>query len=388
MLAHLVPNRCPWSGLILLAGAMLPAAAQKPDALAKWESFDFVHNLVTADQLKDLSPTQLKYMRGIVFGKHGRVFDEAAIQDWLKTRPWYRPDPKYKVTVLNDTERADMDAIKEAEFHKHEYIEPGDLKFYRDKTFEAKALGEHSSIEWTIMRAEVEAIHGKTFTDQPWLQSFFAERYWYRPDPKYSPAVLSDIERKNIATIAAAVKTQRKVALAPGDMGLFQETAIAPELLKGLSLYELRLLRNEVYARRGKRFHTGWIQNYFTDEGWYRPHKDYREPKLSAIEARNVAVIVEAETRMHDSLTTKPIDVALFDNLYLEDARKLREEIYAHHGKIFTDHWTNGYFRSFKWYKPDPNFSVKSLSSLEKRNAAVILAYEKKARQEGAATAA
>ena len=388
MLAHLVPNRFLWSGLVLLTAAALPAAAQKTDALAKWESFDFIHNPVTAAQLKDLSLTQLKYMRGIVFGKHGRVFDEAAIQDWLKTRPWYRPDLKYRVTMLNDIERSDMDAIKEAEFHKHEYIEPGDLKFYRDKTFDAKALGEHSSIEWTIMRAEVEAIHGKTFIDQPWLQSFFAERYWYRPDPKYATSMLSDVERKNIATISAAVKNQRKVALAPGDMGLFQETAITPALLKGLSLYELRLLRNEVYARRGKRFHTGWIESYFSDEEWYRPHKDYREPKLTAIEARNVAVIVEAETRMHDSLTTKQIDAALFKNLYLEDARKLREEIYAHHGKIFSDPWTDGYFRSFKWYKADTNFSVKSLSPLEKRNVAVILAYEKEARKEGAATAA
>lgn len=365
-----------------------PPAKPKVDLLAKWERFDFVHNRITAEQLKDLSLVQLKYMRGIVFGKHGRVFDEPTIQDWLKTRPWYKPDSKYKVTVLNDTERADMDAIKEAEFHKHTNIEPGDLKFYKEKAFTQKELGSHSAIEWIIMRAEIEAIHGKPFPGQPWLQSFFAERYWYHPDPKYKPGALTEIDRKNLATIATAQKEQRKIALAPGDMALFQETPITAELLRGLSLHELRLLRNEVYARRGKRFRTKWIQDHFADEDWYHPHKDFNEPTLSAVEMQNVATIVETETRLHDSLTTKPLTVGLLTNMFLEDALKLREEIYARHGKVFADHWTDGYFRSFKWYKPDPMFTLKSLSALEKRNVATILAYEKEARREGALTGA
>lgn len=365
-----------------------PCAAQKVDPLAKWEKFDFVHNRITADQLKDLSLLQLKYMRGIVFGKHGRVFDEAAIQDWLKTRPWYRIDPKYKVTVLNDNERFDMDAIKEAEYRKHTHIEPGDLKFYRTKTFTTKELGEHSAIEWIIMRAEIEAIHGKAFPDQPWLQSFFEERYWYHPNPKYGPGALTEIDHKNLETIAKAQKAQRKIALAPGDMALFQETPITPDLLKGLSLHELRLLRNEVYARRGKRFRTKWIQDHFADEEWYHPRKDFEEPPLSNVETKNVATIVEAEAKLHDSLTTTPIKPELLTNMFLEDAAKLREEIYARHGKVFSDRWTDGYFRSFKWYKPDPKFTASSLSAVEKKNVATILAYEKEARQEGAATAA
>lgn len=385
-----IGKRVGGGGGLLLMGLLIggPCGAQKADPLAKWERFDFVHNRITADQLKDLSLLQLKYMRGIVFGKHGRVFDEQAIQDWLKTRPWYHSDPKYKVTVLNDNERVDMDAIKEAEFHKHEHIEPGDLKFYRDKTFTAKQLGEHSAIEWTIMKAEVEAIHGKPFPDQPWLQSFFEERYWYHPDPKYKPGTLTEIDRKNLATIATAQKEQRKIALAPGDMALFQETPITPELLHGLSLHELRLLRNEVYARRGMRFHTKWIQDHFADEDWYHPQKGFTEPTLSPVEAKNVATIVAVETQLHDSLMTKPVTKDLLTNMFLEDAGKLRNEIFARHGKIFSDRFLDGYFRSFKWYKPDPKFKPDSLSAVEKKNVATILAYEKQARREGAATAA
>jgi hypothetical protein len=374
------------SAMILLSGSH--ALAQRADPVKPWESFDFRSREVTANQLKGLSLLQLKYLRGILFGKHGRVFNEAAIQDWLKTRPWYRPRAKYAVTELNESERRAMDAIKEAEHRKHAHIEPGDLKFYRNRPVTKQELGKHSRIEWLIMRAEVEAIHGKSFTDSPWLQNFFEERYWYHPNPSYRPESLTDVERKNLQTLASAQKVARGVALAPGDMEQFQETPIGPELLKGLSLYELRLLRNEVYARHGMRFHTSWLQEHFDDEPWYRPQAGYTEPHLLKVEARNVALIVAEEARLHAELATKPIPAARLAGLYLEDARKLRNEIYARHGMTFKDRWLDGYFRSMEWYQPDPGYSESRLNDVERRNVKALLAYERGARKAADAVAA
>jgi len=57
----------------------------------------------------------------------------------------------------------------------------------------------------------------------------------------------------------------------------------------------------------------------------------------------------------------------------------MRDEIYARHGKVFKDTWTQKYFASFDWYKADPNYSDTSLTPVEKGNLAVIAAYEKKA---------
>ena len=384
-------HRGGWGALLvaLAVSAPLAAGAAPPtDPVKEWESFDFRNKTITAAQLKNLNEMQLKYLRGIVFGKHGRVFDEEAIQKWLKTRPWYKPDPSYKVTVLNDNERTNMDAIKEAEWHTHKTVEPGDLKFYRTKAITTEQFGDHTSIEWLIMRAEIEAIHGRRFDDQPWLQKFFEERYWYHPSANYMPGQLNEFERKNMATIAEAQKKQRKLALAPGDMGLFEETPISAELLKGLGLYELRLLRNEVYARKGKKFHTAWLQRHFEDEDWYKPLKDFREPKLSAVEQKNIDTIVAVERRIHDELTTKAVSTDVLESLFLEDARKLRYEILARHGKVFKDRWLNDYFRSFSWYKPDTGFTEATLSKLEKKNVAAILVYESKAEKEANATAA
>jgi hypothetical protein len=371
-------------GCVAVAATIGPGpgvSAQAANSVKMWEDFNFRNRSLTAAELKSLSLVQLKYLRGILFAKHGRVFQEAVIQDWLKTRPWYRPDARYSVAMLNDVERGNMDAIKEAEHLKHVNIEPGDLKFYRARPVTKTELGKHSSIEWLIMREEIEAIHGKQFPEIPWLQSFFAERYWYHPDPKYSPASLTDIERKNILTIAAAQKQGRGVALAPGDMEQFQETAITADLLKGLSLFELRLLRNEVYARRGKRFHTLWLQEHFVDEPWYQPLADFREPKLSVVENRNVQLIVKEELRIHDMLATTPIPQSLLTGLYLEDARKLRDEIYARHGLIFRDRWLDGYFRSLPWYHPDPRYKETKLSAVERRNVNTLLVYERGAQK-------
>ena len=65
--------------------------------------------------------------------------------------------------------------------------------------------------------------------------------------------------------------------------------------------------------------------------------------------------------------------------MFLEDARKLRNEIYARHGKVFKDRWLQGYFKSFDWYKANPNYSDAVLTAVEKQNIAAIAAYEKKA---------
>ena len=64
---------------------------------------------------------------------------------------------------------------------------------------------------------------------------------------------------------------------------------------------------------------------------------------------------------------------------FLEDARKLRQEIYARHGKVFKDRWLQKYFQSFDWYKPNPRYSDAVLSAVERQNVASIAAYEKKA---------
>lgn len=374
LLRHLLPV-----ALLLLASAGF-AAAQTQSGVEQWERFDFAKQAVELSQLQPLPLEDLRLLRGLVFGRHGRIFKDADIHDYLKARAWFKPNPNFQNSELNDVERKNLDVIREAEAQKHEFIEPGDLRFHSEKPFTVEQLGEHTAGEWHILRAEVEAIHGKRFDEEPWLQQYFEERYWYAPDAQYDVKRLGQVDRQNLLTIDAAQKKQRKLALSPGDMELFEKQLITEKMLVGLSLNELRLLRNEVYARHGRTFSTAWLQQYFFTQPWYQPVEEGQKPsELSATEKQNVDTIVAYERKLHDELSTQPVSLAMLEGLFLEDARKLRNEIYARHGKVFKDKSVQKYFASFNWYKPNPKYSDNSLTATERKNAAAILAYERKA---------
>ncbi len=73
--------------------------------------------------------------------------------------------------------------------------------------------------------------------------------------------------------------------------------------------------------------------------------------------------IVAYENKIHDDLGRKPITRALLEGLFIEDAGKMRQEIYARRGKVFTkEPWFQTYFESFAWYKADPTFTDAQLT--------------------------
>jgi hypothetical protein len=362
---------------VLLAATVCPA--QDDNGFKKLEAVDFSKQTVTREQLKDLELWDLKMLRGVVFGRHGRVFKDRDIQAYLKEQAWYKPEPNFSNSMLNERERANLDLIRELEASKHDQIEPGDLRWWESRPMTAEQLGTHSAAEWHILRAEVEAVRGRRFDDEPWLQQYFEDRYWYKPDPAYNARALSANERRNLTTIDTAQRKQRHAAISPGDMEHFEKRLVTDEMLKGLSLHELRLLRNEIYARQGRQFRTEWLSQFFYSQPWYDPREDNAEPELTEIEKKNVETIVAYERRLKDSLSAQPIPKGLLEGMFLEDARKLRSEIYARHGKVFKDKWLQKYFQSFDWYKANPKYSDAALTEVERQNIASIAAYEKKA---------
>jgi hypothetical protein len=363
--------------LALIIATSLNVFAQ--DTMDGLKELDFTKTSLKQAQVQTLSPEDLKLLRGIIFGRHGRVFKDNDIKVYLEEQAWYKPNPDFKNSMLNNTERRNLDVIRIAEASKHETIQPGDMRYWRDRLITPRKLGKHSGAEWKVLLAEVEAIHGKRFDDDPWLQQYFDERYWYFADEKYDAKKLSTTERKNLDILATAQKKQRNVAIMPGDMQFFENKAISERMLNGLSLHELRLLRNEIYARHGRMFRAEWLQQYFFFQPWYNPDENFKDEELSGNDKVNVETIVKYENKVHEELGTKPITRALLEGLFLEDASQMRQEIYARHGKVFKEPWLQKYFSSFAWYKADPNFTDDALTDVEKKNIATIAAYEKRA---------
>lgn len=76
---------------------------------------------------------------------------------------------------------------------------------------------------------------------------------------------------------------------------------ITDEDLNKFSAHECMLARNEIYARRGRKFQNEEIQEYFNGKSWYVPiyePEEFNESLLNAYENYNKDYIVEYEKRM------------------------------------------------------------------------------------------
>lgn len=71
--------------------------------------------------------------------------------------------------------------------------------------------------------------------------------------------------------------------------------------LENLTQEDLRIARNEIYARHGRKFLDEGLQEYFNGKSWYNgtiEPDDFKEDMLSEIERSNEDTIVNYETKM------------------------------------------------------------------------------------------
>lgn len=84
---------------------------------------------------------------------------------------------------------------------------------------------------------------------------------------------------------------------APGDF-TFPDSGtrrLSSADIEGLGPATLRIARNEIYARKGRRFRDPDLVRHFSQFAWYRPVAN--EVQLSRIEQANVALLAAAERR-------------------------------------------------------------------------------------------
>lgn len=65
--------------------------------------------------------------------------------------------------------------------------------------------------------------------------------------------------------------------------------------IAGLSVSDLRLLRNTVYAQYGREFDSADLRQYFSSRSWYKPRSDYSDSKLTQVDRANVAALRSLE---------------------------------------------------------------------------------------------
>ena len=88
------------------------------------------------------------------------------------------------------------------------------------------------------------------------------------------------------------------VNLLSSDYYIIEQSAtkhLSDEDVAHLSTEELRLARNEIYARHGFMFNPKDLKTYFTNQSWYIPNPEFSEGLLSDIEHFNISLILSYE---------------------------------------------------------------------------------------------
>lgn len=151
--------------------------------------------------------------------------------------------------------------------------------------------------------------------------------------------------------------------------------------LKGLSKDDLRIARNEIFARRGRYFSSADLTARFSRFSWYQPHT--WDPQLNDIESANVAVIERMEPGeapqgdfiipYFDRRLLVPGDLRKFSK---EELRIARNEIFARRGRYFEAPDLKARFERFSWYSPT-TWNPK-LNAIEQANVALMDQVEKR----------
>lgn len=69
-------------------------------------------------------------------------------------------------------------------------------------------------------------------------------------------------------------------------------TWLTPDDVYYLNPTELRILRNTIYARHGRKFKDAKLRNYFYQFSWYRPYRnEVPMSELSKTEQHNISLI-------------------------------------------------------------------------------------------------
>lgn len=221
---------------------------------------------------------------------------------------------------------------------------------------------------------EIPARKGAIFNDGE-LQDLFEQKKWYKPlveENEFNLATLNEYENYNMQLIQRVLQGEPK-----SDMGSTATTTedrnnveyeisadyILPDSdtrflnegeLSGLTKEELRLARNEIYARHGRKFESEDLNQYFSSQPWYNGYltaEEFDDSVLNEYEKVNLDLIKSMENsssayEMPDYITgseTQLGEADVINSLYTADNGTTMEiGVYSGTGETYVNFSQNG----------------------------------------------
>jgi hypothetical protein len=263
------------------------------------------------------------------------------------TKPAQSPSIASATSVASATPVASSasSASSAASAASHAPAPPRPIEY--DRAIAAADLDGRSLRELSLMRNTIYAHVGNRFR-KPWLDAYFSAQPWYHAEDTLDLNKISPLARANAAAIAAydiglkrpELLARRDAVIARltsgkasaddkleirllserlgewsggDDVPLAQRTQLEdPSRLDKLvtidetntmSRRDLRLLRNLIYARRGRPFASPSMQAYFTNMAWYAPNPSYADSRLTDVDNKNIAIVLSVENMLGGPLS-------------------------------------------------------------------------------------
>jgi hypothetical protein len=152
-----------------------------------------------------------------------------------------------------------------------------------------------------IARNEIFARKGRHFTDEA-LRAYFSQFAWYQP--RAWEVALNPVEAANVGLIRSIEDAAAPLVGGAGEplpavphagtrITDPRRQYLTPADLQAFSTDQLVLVRNEIFARKGRYFRDPRLRAYFEQFSWYQPYA--WDVPLNPVERSNVETILTVE---------------------------------------------------------------------------------------------
>ena len=167
-------------------------------------------------------------------------------------------------------------------------------KVYYGEKILNEELNGLDEVDLKNLRNTVYAKYNYKFEDE-YLDAYFNLYDFYSNNSRYISnqteveSKFTDIDKYNLAILESAGKVY----------GLYPEASqknLTKEYLQKFNNSELKIMRNEIFARHGYIFRQGGeMDKYFKLQTWYKPRYTNVDKYLSDVEKRNISLILSIE---------------------------------------------------------------------------------------------
>ena len=144
--------------------------------------------------------------------------------------------------------------------------------------------------------------------------------------------------------------------------------ALREEDIRGNELFEIELLRNEIFARHGYNFENQRLVEYFSQFSWYKSNSDqtFNSSELNKFENHNIQLFIKVEDKIKAERQAILNQVMLLQKAFLSnDSEAVRELILEAPSAKGGINWLRNVLPIFDlddihWFKQKAHYSIET----------------------------